>query len=113
MSATTQFDAIYTAVVATIKKGKLAPTDLIIIATSAMTIVQTYPSLSGAEKKAIVIEVVQRLVNTTTLFSEEDKAAANALIAVALPPTIDAVVGAYNHTIDLAKQKKGCFSCLA
>nr|QBK86362.1 MAG: uncharacterized protein LCMAC102_01570 [Marseillevirus LCMAC102] len=107
-----QFDEIYSKVLKTIKTKNIQVSDLVIIATSAMTIVQKYPILTGTEKKTLVIDIIQKIINKTDLLPENQKQPASFFIEFTLPTLIDTIVSAYNHDIDLKKLGVGCLKCI-
>ena len=106
----TQFDKIYNEVLEGIHTKSVDPSDLVVISTSAMQIVQKYPNLTGSDKKRLVIDVMSKLVSESDLVSEEQQEDAQAFLQHALPNMIDTVVNAYQHKIKLKKvgQKCGC-----
>ena len=109
-AVSTQFDKIYNEVLEGIHTKDVDASDLVVIATSAMQIVQGYPTLTGADKKRLVIDVLTKLVSDSGLVSAEQQEAARAFIQHSLPNMIDMVVNAYQHKIKLKKvgQRCGC-----
>ncbi len=108
----TQFDKIYKNVLNGIKTKNIDASDLVIIATSAMQIVQKYPELTGEDKKRMVIDILARLVDESDLVPAKYQDASLIFIQYTLPNMIDAVVNAYQHKIKLKKvgQRCGCIS---
>ncbi len=105
-----QFDKIYNKVLNGIKTKTIDTSDLVIIATSAMQIVQKYPELTGEDKKRMVIDILSRLVDESNLVPSKYQDTSRVFIQHTLPNMIDAVVNAYQHKIKLKKvvQKCGC-----
>ncbi len=108
----TQFDEIYSKVLRTIKTKEIQVSNLVTIATSAMTIVQKYPTLTGTEKKNLVIDIIQKIIDDTNLLPEDQKQTAFLFIRFTLPSLIDTIISVYNREIDLKKIGQGCVSCL-
>lgn len=109
----TLFGEIYTSVLRTIRTRKISAADLVIVATSTMSIVQRYPRLSGQQKKQLVVEVLTKVVDDSDLLPADQEQAALMFIQFTLPPMIDVVVDAYRHNgIDLKKSVNSCFPCL-
>ncbi len=82
--------------------------DLIDIVKLSMEIVQKYPELKGDEKKIIVIRIMKKIVSETEIISEDKKELANSFIDKALPKTINLIVEAYKHKIDLKSVRNCC-----
>jgi hypothetical protein len=105
---TTQFDMLYDAVLETIKIKSVDVSDLVIVATSAMQIVQQYPNLNGADKKRLVVDIMTKLVNDSGLVPAEQREAALIFLQHTLPNMIEVVINAYQHKIKLKKVGQGC-----
>ena len=79
-----------------------------------MTLVEQQKNLSGFEKKAVVIEVLTRLVDDTNKLSSESKAALKSIIKIVVPGVIETIVAATKGLISVNKKveesvKKCCF----
>lgn len=74
--------------------------NIISIVTLAMQLVQQFAGVPGADKKAIVINVINRVVAEIPM-SDADKAAVQAIVSTTLDKTIDFVVAVANGEIDL------------
>lgn len=75
-----------------------------------MKLMETYPNLSGIEKKRLVIAVLQKAVDESD-FSDEEKAISKLVIEQIVPDVIDLVVSAAKGNLNL-NIKKSCFACL-
>lgn len=79
-----------------------------------MTLVEQQKNLSGFEKKAVVIEVLTRLVDDTNKLPSESKAALKSIIKIVVPGVIETIVAATKGLIAVNKKveesvKKCCF----
>jgi hypothetical protein len=79
-----------------------------------MTLVDQQKNLSGFEKKAVVIEVLTRLVDDTNKLNSESKAALKSIIKIVVPGVIETIVAATKGLIAVNKKveesvKKCCF----
>ena len=86
------------------------PIDIISIGRFIMEIVEKYPELSGEEKKQVVIEVVTKIVNETTLGSQQMDTIIDTIITFALPIAIDEIIAASKGKYNLNKLPK-CKKC--
>jgi hypothetical protein len=79
--------------------------------TCLMKIVETYPELSGKQKKSLVIHVIKKFV--TDHLSGEEETRLLMFCDVFLPSYIDTIVAVDKKEIVLKIQKKfkSCFSC--
>jgi hypothetical protein len=79
-----------------------------------MTLVDQQKNLSGFEKKAVVIEVLTRLVDDTNKLNSESKTALKSIIKIVVPGVIETIVAATKGLIAVNKKveesvKKCCF----
>jgi hypothetical protein len=79
-----------------------------------MTLVEQQKNLSGFEKKAVVIEVLTRLVDTSSSLTSEAKTSLKLIIKVVVPGVIETVVAASKGFVAVNKKveesvKKCCF----
>lgn len=74
--------------------------NIIGIVTLTMQLVQQFAGVEGADKKKIVINVINRLVKEIPM-SDEDRVAVQAIVATTLDKTIDFVIAVANGEIDL------------
>lgn len=81
-----------------------------------MTLVESNKTLSGFEKKAVVIEVLTRLVDKSSRLSDESKSHLKTIIRVVVPGVIEGIVNATKGLLAINKKveevsKKVCW-CL-
>lgn len=69
-----------------------------------MTLVETNKTLSGFEKKAVVIEVLTRLVDKSTRLTDENKASLKLIIRVMVPGVIEGIINATKGLISVNKK---------
>jgi len=79
-----------------------------------MTLVEQQKNLSGFEKKAVVIEVLTRLVDDTNKLNSDAKVALKSIIKIVVPGVIETIVAATKGLIAVNKKveesvKKCCF----
>jgi hypothetical protein len=104
------FDNFYNEFLSGINSPEVAPQDLVALTVNAMKIVEKNHSLSGADKKQYVIDIISKFVNDSSALSPQYKADADAFIRSTLPELIDQIVAVYEHEVELKKSKKqqGC-----
>ncbi len=90
----TLLDSAYTQVMATIHKGTLDPSDLILLTATAMQFAQSQKQLSGQQKKELVISVINQIIDGSGLVAPEAQAACHLLVSTTLSMTIDTIVSA-------------------
>ena len=93
-----------------IKNQEIKPINIIIIAEAAMRLLGKIKNLSGYEKKAMVIELVKKLVREASL-SDDDKMAIEIIINYTLPVIIDEFYKISKGGIDFGAIKKSCKRC--
>jgi hypothetical protein len=79
-----------------------------------MSLVEQQKNLSGFEKKAVVIEVLIRLVDDTNKLNAESKTALKNIIKIVVPGVVETIVAATKGLIAVNKKveesvKKYCF----
>lgn len=110
----TLFQEVYQKVAHTIKTKSISVTDIVLIGTNAMSIVQSYKELSGGEKKTLVLEILEHMINESGLLPEEYKDEANSILKNVVPQAIDVIKSVVNGDIDFGKiidDVKGCLPC--
>ncbi len=103
-------EKIYDTVFSHIKKRTLGVEDLLQLTTAVMELVQKAKGMSGSEKKEAVLSVILRAVDSK-LVPKKIRETCREFIKIALPKTIDLLVSAYRHDIDLKKLRSQC-KCL-
>lgn len=111
-------DALVEDVYGTVKKTfnhKISPANVVVLITKTMRVAEKVRGATGPEKKDIVLEVIERLVNELPT-GEDDKDAIMTAVHLFAPGIIDAVVSAAKGQLDLgkiAKNVRSCFSCFS
>lgn len=91
-----------------IHSEKITPTNVILLATETIQLVEKYKELTGHQKKTMVICVVKKLVNAQ-FDTEEDKRAMILIIDLTLPTVIDNLINAINGNLKFDKEKAKSF----
>lgn len=108
------FEEAYNAIKQQVDVKKFRATDVITFTALAMRLVERYPTLTGPEKKSLVIRLATRLVSEIPKLKKEDKAALDLMIQMALPSAIDHLIAASKGELELniAAPSGGFVSCL-
>jgi len=88
--------------------SKITPSNIVIITTEIIQLVEKYNNLTGIQKKMVVINVIKKLVNTQ-FDTDEDKKAMNIIIDLTLPSIIDNLISAINGDFKFNKEKVNSF----
>lgn len=96
---------------------KITPTNIILITSELIQIVEKYKNLTGMQKKMLVINTIKRIVNEQ-LNTPEEQMALTIIIDNTVPNIIDGFVSAINGLMNFTKNNKkcssffgSCFSC--
>ena len=87
---------------------QITPTNIIVIATELIQIVEKYKDLTGPQKKMLVVNVIKKIVNAQTI-SQETRTVLNTIIEFTLPTVIDNLINAINGNIKFNKEKVQSF----
>jgi|SRR5579871_5383255 len=105
---------IFQAIMMMIKNKTLDGASLITITVDAMEFVEQIPSLSGADKKAIVLEVITLIINACPI-DDNIKSVLDTIVANVLPTVIDTIVAATHNGVNIntlkIKLAKMCACC--
>ena len=92
---------------------KITPTNIVLIASELIQIVEKYKTLTGSQKKMLVINTIKKYVNEQNATLQE-KLALNIIIDNTLPYMIDGFIDAINGLLNFSKKAKKsklcCFS---
>jgi len=88
-----------------IHQNKISPTNIVLIASELIQVVEKYNNLTGAQKKMLVLNVIKKVVNEESS-TDEEKIALNIIIDNTLPHIIDGFVNAINGMLKFAKDPK-------
>ena len=106
----TLVEQVYKQVVRSIRKRKISVGDISLLVVNVMGAVEKLRYLSGQEKKELVVEVVDMIVEN--FVGEEDKDAVSLAVRTILPSLIDTVVQVSKGLGNLNKKSlKKMFSC--
>lgn len=103
---------IYTEISTAIGDNQFTAANAIGIVVNLMQLAGQYPKLSGVQRKAIVVDVVNRLIDERSN-DEETKAQLKFLIQTLISPLIDTIISIDNKEIRIALEKgcKRAFPC--
>mgnify|MGYP003340223546 CR=1 FL=1 len=88
-----------------VHQNKITPTNIVMISSELIQIVEKYNTLTGSQKKMLVINVIKKIVNEESN-TDEEKVALNVIIDSTLPHMIDGFVDAINGMMKFAKDVK-------
>lgn len=92
-------------------KGKpITTTNIMLVIAHTMERIVLYTSLTGAQKKRIVLESLEMYVEQSDL-NDTAKSASLWVLENVAPSTIDIIVDASKGRINITAVKKGCFPC--
>jgi hypothetical protein len=83
---------------------KITATNIVIIATSLMNVVEQYKDLTGSQKKMLIIDTIKRVINEN-INDVEERMALMVIVDFTLPPLIDTLISAINGNIKFEKKK--------
>lgn len=90
--------------ITSIHKENITPSNIVILATELIQLVEKYQNLTGNQKKMLVINIIKKYVNEQN-GSEDDKKALNLIIDLTLPNIIDNLIKAINGEINFNRAK--------
>lgn len=104
-------DKLYSSLSRIIGDKKVTTTNVVLITTNLMQIVEKYPDLHGEQKKTLVVHVLKRFVKDH--LDGDGKSAILLFIHMFLPSVIDTIVSVDKKEIAVKMKKglKACFSC--
>jgi len=90
---------------------KLTPAQLILVMSELIQFVEKYKTLTGQQKKNMVINVIKKMINEQTdKYTEEERTALMLVVNTTLPTVIDTTIDAINGLAKFTKDKKNTFS---
>jgi hypothetical protein len=84
---------------------KITPSNIILISSELIQIVEKYKNLTGTQKKMLIINTIKKIVNEQVNTSDE-KNALNIVITATLPDVIDGLISAINGAMKFTKDNK-------
>lgn len=88
--------------------NEINATNIVFIASQLIQIIEKYRTLTGNQKKQIVINTIKKLINNSNIIDNQ-KILLNTIINNTLPPIIDELVNAINGNLDFDKIKEKTF----
>ena len=79
-------------------------TNLVVITTNLMHVVEQYKDLTGYQKKMLIMDTIKKVINDT-INNTEERMYINTIADLTLPPLIDTLVSAINGNIKFEKDK--------
>lgn len=116
-AVTNTIEQIYKSLRTGFENYELDQNNIVDFVIRAMTLVEQENSLNGREKKAVVIEILTRLVDSYDKLNSESKMSLKLVLRTVVPGLIDGLVQAskgflsLNKTLKEKVSKCGCFSC--
>ncbi len=103
------FDKLYDRVETMIGTREVTVSNVVMIATSIMSILQRYPSLTGPEKKQLVIDILTKFVTGSKIIPDDSKQIVISMIQLILPTVIDIVASVAKGSMSkLFKSARKC-----
>ena len=87
---------------------KITATNLVVITTNLMHVVEQYKDLTGYQKKMLIIDTIKKVINDTVgdnINDTEERIFLNTIVDLTVPPLIDTLVSAINGNIKFEKDK--------
>jgi hypothetical protein len=116
-AVTNTIEQIYKSLRTGFENYELDQNNIVDFVIRAMTLVEQEKTLNGREKKAVVIEILTRLVDSYDKLNTESKISLKLVIRTVVPGLIDGLVQASKGFLSLNKNMKEkmskccCFSC--
>jgi hypothetical protein len=85
--------------------NKISPSNIILISTELIQIVEKYKSFTGTQKKMLVINTIKKIINEQ-VNTPDEKIALNVVIDSTLPHVIDGLINAINGALKFTKDVK-------
>ncbi len=86
--------------------GKLTPTTIVIVMSELIQLTEKYKTLTGQQKKNMVINVIKKLINEELeQYTQEEQAALMLVINTTIPVMIDTTIDAINGLMKFTKEK--------
>jgi hypothetical protein len=89
----------------TVHQNKITPMNIVLISSELIQVVEKYNTLTGTQKKMLVINVIKKIVNEESN-TDEEKIALNIIIDNTLPLMIDGFISAINGIMKFTKDSK-------
>lgn len=111
LPASELIDKLYKNLSDILEGEKINTTNVVLIATNLIQIVERYPELKGVQKKLLLIHVLKRFVKDN--LDGEEETAVLTFIDLFLPSVIDTIISVDKKEIAIKMKKsfKICFPC--
>lgn len=103
-------ESIYNVLAESIKGRGITSVDVILMTTKAMQLVEKYNTLSGIQKKNLVLNSLKKIIQTKVK-KDDDRDIILDFITIFLPPIIDTIISVDKKEIKIATKK--CLSFLS
>lgn len=85
---------------------KLTPSQLVVIMSELIQFVEKYKSLTGQQKKSMVINVIKKMINEQAdKYTQEEQTTLMLVVNTTLPTMIDTTIDAINGLLKFTKDK--------
>lgn len=107
----TIYDILLMQVKESIKSKKINQSTIISIIVIAMQLINKNNSITGYEKKQLVLQVIKEVINTQDSLDQTDKMSLNILVDTVGSNMIDNLIAASKGKLNLKKNNKCCIIC--
>lgn len=104
-------EEVYGDVIELIGDNMIGLSDVTPVLARIMEYAGTFTDISGEQKKAIVIAVLQRIVDSTDKVTEPVREVLLPIVQYMVPGIIDSLISASKGNFIFKMKGKGCFSC--
>lgn len=106
------FNQLY-AHIKVIHVDKLTPTNVVLVMSELIQLVEKFETLTGPQKKTMVINVIKKMVNEQLdTYNEDEKNSVMLIVNTTLPVMINTTINAINGLMKFTKDKsKNKFFC--
>lgn len=103
-------EKVYQSAKETLGADHLSPANVLNLTVSLMEGVEKYRNLDGPQKKALVIDVIKRLLDETDM-SSDDNRALDTIIDLTVPVAIDVIVSATHGSVHINRLRDRLALC--
>ena len=88
----------------TLGDEKITATNIVIISTNLMHIVEQYKDLTGSQKKMLILDTIKKVINQN-VNDPQERISLMLIVDMTLPPMLDTLVSAINGGLKFEKDK--------
>ena len=88
----------------TLGDEKITATNIVIISTNLMHIVEQYKDLTGSQKKMLILDTIKKVINQN-VNEPQERISLMLIVDMTLPPMLDTLVSAINGGLKFEKDK--------